>query len=279
MSSTVWNICLRLALFLGRSVLEAEVASSREPSLTEELQEAVEIQLQPCPDDLGFVGSARAGGQEGSSGQVVCSDVAASLRRSNEKLMEDAGAGWNVSSMHKDIAVRVVLKLAFFESKKGRRDAWLGFVDAGRKLITFGHVDGQWANSFLISELNMSLDPVLMIRDVAEDRGQCPGLLVLTQAINALAAVVVAAAAVESLSAAHRSPGCASVWAAPTVRMSAMAGLSTAMGGRTRPGVAWKSWIAAGLVCENGDGYLGHDGGVGMECVGSFFWGFCGSER
>ena len=61
--------------------------------------------------------------------------------------------------------------------------------------------------------------------------------------------------------------------------MSAMAGLSTAMGGRTRPGVAWKSWIAAGLVCENGDGYLGHDGGVGMECVGSFFWGFCGSER
>ena len=103
---------------------------------------------------------------------------------------------------------------------------------------------------------------------VSTDRGRSPGLLVMTQAMNALAAVVVAAAVAEplgptrkhlkglsegahctgscctdtlrvrsrSLSAAHRSPGCASAWAAPTVRMSAMACLSTPMVRRARLG-------------------------------------------
>ena len=79
---------------------------------------------------------------------------------SDEKLMQDAGAGWNISSMHKDIAVgqgetnaipqichlkphdmlqfqstgcssRCQKHVGEFRAQ-GRRDAWLGFMDAGR---------------------------------------------------------------------------------------------------------------------------------------------------
>ena len=48
-----------------------------------------------------------------------------------------------------------------------------------RTPITFGRVNAQWANSFLISELSISLDPVLMVRDVAEvGSGVLPTLVI-----------------------------------------------------------------------------------------------------